>query len=83
MLVGLALEAYSVVYLKQPLNWMELGTGAGALFGAGGAGVGMKYRDEPDPSPMLQPTDFTVQSRTMPNGDPSVHVSGFGISDGM
>jgi hypothetical protein len=76
LVVGLCLETYSVIYLNHPLNWMELGGGAGALFGAGGAGVGLKAKDEPTP------TDFSVDTTPLPNGAVSEHVSGYNIFEG-
>lgn len=46
--VLLALAIYSVVINKQPFDALQFGSGVAALFAGGGAGIGMKAKDEPD-----------------------------------
>ncbi len=47
-LVFLGLAIWHVVVLRQPFDALAYGTGAAALLGGIGAGIGMKAKDEPD-----------------------------------
>ena len=42
ILVSLGLQIYSVMYINQPFNMVEFGTGIGALFGGIGVVMGLK-----------------------------------------
>lgn len=45
--VGIALEIYSVIWLKKPFNLQEYGLGMGAVFTGLGAAIKLKENTEP------------------------------------
>lgn len=47
VLVGVALEFYSVVWLQKPINLQEYGLGMGAVFTGFGAAIKLKENTEP------------------------------------
>ena len=46
VLLGLAI--FNVVANRQPFDALNFGSGVAALLAGGGAGIGMKAKDEPD-----------------------------------
>jgi hypothetical protein len=47
VVVGLSLQAFSVIYLGQPFLMSDFGTGIGALFAGVGVALGFKTDSEP------------------------------------